>query len=102
MWYNDSIGGHDRHIRAKLLRMRQASPESVRCATDRADEKVRFTDEALMTVQAMPCVFLPLVLKECMDRAREKKKIRRTSHEEYDRPYSAEDPLLRNAGKAFY
>jgi hypothetical protein len=71
MWYNDSIGGHDRHIRAKLLRMHQASPESVRYATDRTDEKVKFTDEALMTVQAVPCVFLPLVLKGCMDRARE-------------------------------
>jgi hypothetical protein len=74
MWYNDSIGGHDCHIRAKLLRMRQASPESVRCATDRANEKVKFTDEALMTVQAVPCVFLPLVLKGCMDRAKEKNK----------------------------
>lgn len=74
MWYNDSIGGHDCHIRAKLLRMRQASPESIRYATDRANEKVKFTDEALMTAQAVPCVFRSLVLKGCMDRAREKNK----------------------------
>lgn len=74
MWYNDSIGGHDCHIRAKLPQMHQASPESVRCATDRTDEKVKFTDEALMTAQAVPCVFLPLVLKGCMDRAKEKNK----------------------------
>jgi hypothetical protein len=74
MWYNDSICGHDRHIRAKLLRMRQASPESVRYATDRANEKVKFTAEALMTVQAVPCVFLPLVLKGRMDRAKENNK----------------------------
>ena len=74
MWYNDSIGGHDRHIRTKLLRMRQASPESVRYATDRTNEKVKFTDEALMTAQAVPCVLLPLVLKGFMDRAKEKNK----------------------------
>jgi hypothetical protein len=27
-----------------------------------------------MTVQAVPCAFLPLVLKGCMDRAKEKNK----------------------------
>jgi hypothetical protein len=51
--------------------MRQASLESVRYAADRADDKIKFTDEALMTVLAVPRVFLPLVLKGCVDWARE-------------------------------
>ena len=51
--------------------MRQASLESVRYAADRADDKVKFTDEALMTVLAVPRVFLPLVLKGCVGWAKE-------------------------------
>lgn len=51
--------------------MRQASLESVRYAADRADDKIKFTDEALKTVFAVPGVFLPLVLKGCVDWARE-------------------------------
>ena len=58
-------------MRAELLPMRQASLESVRYAADRADDTVRFTDEALMTVLAVPRVFLPLVLKGCVDWAKE-------------------------------
>ena len=38
---------------------------------DRADDKVKFTDDALQTVLAVPRVFLPLVLKGCVDWAKE-------------------------------
>ena len=65
-WYHR----HSR-MRAELLQMRQASLESVRYAADRADDKVKFTDEALMTILAVPRVFLPLVLKGCVDWAKE-------------------------------
>ena len=65
-WYHRKT-----RMRAELLQMRQASLESVRYAADRADDKVKFTDEALMTVLAVPRVFLPLVLKGCVDWAKE-------------------------------
>ncbi len=58
-------------MRAELLQMREASLESVRYAADRADDKIKFTDEALKTVLNVPRVFLPLVLKGCVDWARE-------------------------------
>lgn len=58
-------------MRAELLQMRKASLESVRYAADRADDKVKFTDEALQTVLGVPRVFLPLVLKGCVDWAKE-------------------------------
>ena len=58
-------------MRAELLQMRQASLESVRYAADRADDKVKFTDEALKTILNVPRVFLPLVLKGCVEWARE-------------------------------
>jgi flavin reductase (DIM6/NTAB) family NADH-FMN oxidoreductase RutF len=58
-------------MRAELLQMRQASLESVRYAADRADDKIKFTDEALMTILGVPRVFLSLVLKGCVDWAKE-------------------------------
>jgi flavin reductase (DIM6/NTAB) family NADH-FMN oxidoreductase RutF len=58
-------------MRAELLQVRQASLESVRYAADRVDDKVKFTDEALKTVLGVPRVFLPLVLKGCVDWAKE-------------------------------
>ncbi len=58
-------------MRAELLAVRQASLESVRYAADRADDKIKFTDEALKTVLGVPRVFLPLVLKGCVDWAKE-------------------------------
>ena len=61
---------HNR-MRAELLQMRQASLESVRYAADRVDDKVKFTDDALMTVLGVPRVFLPLVLKGCVAWAKE-------------------------------
>jgi len=58
-------------MRAELLQVRKASLESVRYAADRVDDKVKFTDEALMTVLGVPRVFLPLVLKGCVSWAKE-------------------------------
>ena len=58
-------------MRAELLQMRQASLASVRYAADRADDKIKFTDEALMTILGVPRVFLSLVLKGCVQWARE-------------------------------
>lgn len=58
-------------MRAELLPMRQQSLESVRYAADRADGVVKFTDDALQTVLNVPRVFLPLVLKGCVDWAKE-------------------------------
>ena len=56
---------------AELLPIREASLESVRYAADRADDKVKFTDDALKTILNVPRVFLPLVLKGCVDWAKE-------------------------------
>ena len=58
-------------MRAELLQVREASLESVRYAADRADDKVKFTDDALKTILGVPRVFLPLVLKGCVDWAKE-------------------------------
>ena len=58
-------------MRAELLPMREASLESVRYAADRADDKIKFTDDALKMVLNVPRVFLPLVLKGCVDWAKE-------------------------------
>ena len=58
-------------MRAELLQVRQASLESVRYAADRVDDQVKFTDEALKTVLGVPRVFLPLVLKGCVQWAKE-------------------------------
>ena len=60
-----------RRMHAELLAVRKQSLESVRYAADRADDKVRFTDDALMTILNVPRVFLPLVLKGCVDWAKE-------------------------------
>ncbi len=58
-------------MRAELLPIRKQSLESVRYAADRADDKVKFTDDALETILNVPRVFLPLVLKGCVDWAKE-------------------------------
>ncbi len=60
-----------RRMRAELLQMRQASLASVRYAADRADDKIKFTDEALQTILNVPRIFLPLVLKGCVEWGRE-------------------------------
>ena len=58
-------------MRAELLQVREASLESVRYAADRADDVVKFTDEALKTILGVPRVFLPLVLMGCVSWAKE-------------------------------
>ena len=60
-----------RRMRAELLPMRKTSLESVRYAANRADDTVKFTDEALETILNVPRVFLSLVLKGCVDWANE-------------------------------
>ena len=60
-----------RKMRAELLQVREASLESVRYAADRADDVVKFTDDALKTILGVPRVFLPLVLRGCVDWAKE-------------------------------
>jgi flavin reductase (DIM6/NTAB) family NADH-FMN oxidoreductase RutF len=65
-WYHKK-----RHMKAELLQVRKASIESVRYAANRADDKVKFTDDALETVLGVPRVFLPLVLKGCVAWAKE-------------------------------
>ncbi len=60
-----------RRMKTELLPIREQSLESVRYAADRADDKIKFTDEALKTVLNVPRVFLPLVLKGCVEWARE-------------------------------
>lgn len=65
-WYHRKT-----RVRAELLPMREASLASVRYAADRADDKIRFTDDALKTVLSVPRVFLPLVLKGCVEWAQE-------------------------------
>lgn len=65
-WYHRKT-----RVRAELLPMREASLASVRYAADCADDKIRFTDDALKTVLSVPRVFLPLVLKGCVEWAQE-------------------------------
>lgn len=58
-------------MRAELLQVRKTTLESVRYAAKRADDVVKFTDEALETILGVPRVFLPLVLKGCVTWAKE-------------------------------
>jgi hypothetical protein len=58
-------------MKAELLQVRKASLESVRYAADRADDTVKFTDEALMTILGVPRVFLSVVLRGCVSWAKE-------------------------------
>ena len=51
--------------------MREASIESVRYAANRADDTVKFTDAACMKLIKVPRIFLPTVLKGCVQWARE-------------------------------
>ena len=60
-----------RRMRAELLPVRKQSLDSVRYAADRADDTVKFTDDALEMILNVPRVFLPLVLKGCVAWAKE-------------------------------
>ncbi len=59
------------HMIPELLAIRPQTLESVRYAADRADDKVKFTDDALKTILNVPRVFLPVVLKGCVSWAKE-------------------------------
>ena len=65
-WFHKGVNFFNR-MKAELLQPRQASLASVRYAADRADDKVKFTDDALETILGVPRVFLSLVLKGCVD-----------------------------------
>jgi flavin reductase (DIM6/NTAB) family NADH-FMN oxidoreductase RutF len=69
-WFHKGVNFFNR-MKAELLQPRQASLASVRYAADRADDKVKFTDDALETILGVPRVFLALVLKGCVDWAKE-------------------------------
>ncbi len=58
-------------MHAELLQVRKQSIESVRYAADRADDNVKFTDDALESILGVPRVFLPFVLKGCVSWAKE-------------------------------
>lgn len=60
-----------RHMLSELLPMRKQSLQSVRYAADRIDDKIKFTDDALEMILNVPRVFLPLVLKGCVQWAKE-------------------------------
>lgn len=55
----------------ELLAFRPQTLDSVRYAADRADDVVKFTDDALQTILNVPRVFLPVVLKGCVSWAKE-------------------------------
>ena len=59
------------HMIPELLAIRPQTLDSVRYAADRADDQVKFTDEALKTILNVPRVFLPVVLKGCVAWAKE-------------------------------
>jgi flavin reductase (DIM6/NTAB) family NADH-FMN oxidoreductase RutF len=58
-------------MHAELLPIRKTTLESVRYAAKRADDKIKFTDDALETILNVPRIFLPTVLKGCVEWARE-------------------------------
>ncbi len=60
-----------KRMRAELLPMRKQSLDSVRYAADRADDVVKFSDDALETILNVPRVFLPTVLRGCVAWAKE-------------------------------
>ena len=55
----------------ELLPIRATTIDSVKYAANRIDDTVKFTDEACAKVVNVPRVFLPLVLKGCVDWAHE-------------------------------
>ncbi len=58
-------------MRSQLLEVRKQTLQSVRYAADRADDKVRFTDDALEMILGVPRVFLSVVLRSCVQWAKE-------------------------------
>lgn len=60
-----------RRPRPELLPIRSNSIQSVRYAADRADDIVKFTDEACAKLTGVPRIFLPAALKGCVKWAKE-------------------------------
>ena len=57
--------------RPELLPMRETNVASVRYAAERLQTDVKFTDDALRMLVKVPRIFLPLVLKGCVEWANE-------------------------------
>ena len=55
----------------EMLPMRETTLASVRYAADRIDPEIQFTDEALSKLVKVPRIFLPTVLRGCVDWAKE-------------------------------
>ena len=60
-----------RRPHAQLLPIREVSIESVRYAANRADDQIKFTDEACAKLVKVPRIFLSTALKGCVAWARE-------------------------------
>ena len=60
-----------RRPRPELLPIRETTLESVKYAANRADDTVKFTDDACMKLIKVPRIFLPTVLKGCVSWAKE-------------------------------
>jgi len=72
--YRDSKNfWYSRHSRVipELLPVRKSSLDSVRYAADRIDDKIKFSDDACERLLNVPRIFLPIVLRGCIDWARE-------------------------------
>ena len=72
--YRDSKNfWYHRHnfMHPELLPIRESSLSSVRYAADRVDPNIHFTDDALEMIVNVPRVFLPTVLKGCVNWAKE-------------------------------
>lgn len=55
----------------EILPVRATTLQSVRYAADRIDDKIRFTDDALMKLVNVPRIFLPTALRGCVAWAKE-------------------------------
>lgn len=55
----------------ELLPIRSTTIESVQYAAKRIDDKIKFTDEACAKIVNVPRIFLPTVLRGCVEWARE-------------------------------
>jgi hypothetical protein len=72
--YRDSKNfWYSRHSKviSELLPVRKSSLDSVRYAADRIDDKIKFNDAACERLLNVPRIFLPIVLRGCVDWARE-------------------------------
>jgi len=66
-WYSK----FKRPIAMKIPAGKEVDIESVKYAANRADDKIKFSDDACQTLVKVPRVFLKLVLQGCIDWAKE-------------------------------